>query len=105
MKYCAVVGCSNGTFQISKWQSENCEIHGTRNGLGCCDCPKPFELFPFPTDKKDAEARKRWNKLMNRTDVKTGKNWVNKDHDRVCSKHFPDGKPTRAHPDPTLQLG
>ena len=65
----------------------------------------PFVLYPFPTEKKKPEKRKRWNKLMNRKNEKTGHNWENKVHDRVCSIHFPDGKPTLANPDPVLNLG
>lgn len=105
MRLCAVVGCSNGTFQLEKWKSEDCLKHGIKNGLGSCDCPQPFQLYPFPTDKKDSDGRRRWNKLMNKTDPKTKKNWVNTKYDRVCSRHFPEGKPTPAHPDPVLHLG
>ncbi|XP_078662112.1 uncharacterized protein LOC144906066 [Branchiostoma floridae x Branchiostoma belcheri] len=105
MKLCAVVQCSNSTYQLEKWKSETCQKHSTKNGLDCCDCRPPFTLFPFPTDKKDSDGRRRWNKLMNKTDVKTKKNWMNKPYDRVCSRHFPDGKPTKAHPDPILHLG
>ncbi|XP_071481997.1 uncharacterized protein [Diadema antillarum] len=105
MKLCAVVGCSNGSYQLDKWKQGKCSKHQTFNGLGCCDCDPPFHLFPFPTEKQDQDGRRRWNKLMNQKDQSTGKNWINKPHDRVCSKHFPDGKPTLAHPDPVLHLG
>eukprot|EP00057_Strongylocentrotus_purpuratus_P003574 XP_003726928.1 PREDICTED: uncharacterized protein LOC100888579 [Strongylocentrotus purpuratus] len=105
MKLCAVVGCGNESFQLEKWKQGFCSKHQTRFGLGCCDCPPPFRLFPFPTDRKDAEARKRWNKFMNKKDAKSGKNWMNKFHDRVCSIHFLDGEPTVGNPDPVLHLG
>ncbi|KAI8511450.1 hypothetical protein Bbelb_105500 [Branchiostoma belcheri] len=105
MLICAVVNCSNSTYHLEKWKSETCQKHGTKNGLGCCDCPPPFKLFPFPTEKKRPDDRRRWNKLMNKLVNKTKKNWENKPHDRVCSRHFPDGQPTKAHPDPVLHLG
>ncbi|KAI8491853.1 hypothetical protein Bbelb_302260 [Branchiostoma belcheri] len=100
MKLCAVVNYSNSTYHLDKW---TCQKHGTK--LGCCDCPPPFKLFPFPTEKKRPDARRRWNKLINKKDSVSNKNWVNKPHDRVCSQHFIDGKPTAAHPDPVLHLG
>lgn len=105
MRICAVINCGNGTYTIEKWKQQDCAKHQTRKGLGSCDCPQPFVLFPFPTPRKNPEEKKKWEKLINRKDPKTGKNWESKSHDRVCSKHFVDGKPTVSHPAPTLHLG
>lgn len=34
-----------------------------------------------------------------------GSDWLPKPHDRVCSVHFPDGKPTERFPNPVLRMG
>lgn len=34
-----------------------------------------------------------------------GSDWIPKNQDRVCSVHFPDGKPSEQYPDPILQMG
>ncbi|XP_019639903.1 PREDICTED: uncharacterized protein LOC109481748 [Branchiostoma belcheri] len=103
MKLCAVVNCSNSSYTLAKWKARTCQTHGTKNKL--CNCPQPFQLYAFPTEKKDPNGRRRWNKLINKFYPNTKKNWENKCHDRVCSRHFPDGKPTRTYPDPVLHLG
>lgn len=41
---------------------------------------------------------------MNRQDKK-GRNWQNKQYDRICSKHFPYGKPLVSAPAPVLHMG
>ncbi len=105
MRICSVTNCGNGTFQLEKWKQGHCAKHGCHLGFGACDCDPPFHLYTFPTEKRDADARRRWLKLINRKDPKTNKNWVAKSFDRVCSTHFPDGRPTPAHPDPCLYLG
>ncbi|KAJ8030934.1 Protein ALP1-like [Holothuria leucospilota] len=104
MKICAVKHCGNSTYHLEKWRGNYCDIHGTHFGERPCDCPPPFILFPFPTEKRNSEGRKRWNKLVNRQDEK-GRNWQNKPYDRICSKHFPDGKPSVSYPDPVLHMG
>ncbi|XP_034037104.1 THAP domain-containing protein 11-like [Thalassophryne amazonica] len=69
-----------------------------------CDCPRPFQLFPFPTEPA---RRAEWTKIVNRKQLGSGyvKNWTPNKNSRVCSVHFTDGKPTELHPNPTLQLG
>ena len=42
---------------------------------------------------------------INRKDPKTNNTWKPVKNSRVCSQHFPDGKPTLAYPDPVLNLG
>ncbi|XP_041474189.1 uncharacterized protein LOC121422989 [Lytechinus variegatus] len=43
--------------------------------------------------------RRQWIKNINRKDFKVKK------HSVVCGIHFPDGKPTEAHPYPVLHMG
>ncbi|XP_034026345.1 mitochondrial import inner membrane translocase subunit Tim21 isoform X2 [Thalassophryne amazonica] len=106
MVICAVQGCSNGKYKLDKWKLNACDVHpGTKKGCGSCICPPPFVLYPFPTERKDPNARKHWIRLINRKDIKTGKNWMPRHFSRVCSVHFPDGSPTDTHPYPTLNLG
>ncbi|KAI8510767.1 hypothetical protein Bbelb_116830 [Branchiostoma belcheri] len=33
MKLCAVVQCSNSTYQLGKWKSKTCQKHGTKMDL------------------------------------------------------------------------
>jgi hypothetical protein len=86
--------------------------------------------FNFPTVLRDKAARDEWTKLVslfilliykyrskpinyimapiqiNRKDPKDPrKNWVPRNHSRVCSRHFVDGKPTEKNPHPCLHLG
>ena len=64
--HCVVVGCSNGSYRLLKWKSLNCEKHvDVVHEL--CGCEPPFELFPFPTQKKDNDMRQMWIKMVNRT--------------------------------------
>ena len=82
-----------------------CEVHNSLiRGKTPCVCEPLFKLFPFPTIKKNSDARKRWIKLMKRQDLR-GKPWEPKPSSRVCSAHFLSGKPTDENPDPVLKLG
>ena len=81
-----------------------CEVHNSFRGKTPCVCEPPFKLFPFPTIKKNSDARKRWIKLLKRQDLR-GKPWEPKPSSRVCSAHFVSGKPTYENPDPVLKLG
>ena len=101
---CCVVGCANSGARLEKWMAQVCTNHECLLGQGRCDCPPPFTLFPFPTEKRDESGRLRWQRLINRKDA-MGKNWKPSAHSRLCSMHFIDGKPTDEHPDPTLYLG
>ena len=106
MPVCAVLDCGNGEYKLNRWKSDNCMSHpGFKKGVGQCICPPPFVLYPFPTERRNPEGRKKWIQLLNRKDKATGKNWLPKPHSRVCSIHFPDGSPTGANPNPTLNLG
>ena len=57
----------------------------------------------FFTIPRDPERRERWATAINR------KGWTPKDHHRVCSRHFIEGRPSRnpLHPDyvPSLHMG
>ena len=99
---CNLVGCSNSTYRLEKWYTQLCDVHGLQ--FGSCVCKPPFTLFPFPTERKDPEARKRWARLVNRK-TQTGANWQPNHRSRICSLHFKDGEPTVAWPDPTVDLG
>ena len=61
-------------------------------------------MFPFPTQLHDSERRQQWIKLVNRKDEK-GRNWQPKSDSRICSIHFPEGRPTTQNPNPTINLG
>ena len=105
MRICAVVGCSNSTYQLQKWRKGFCTSHNCHSASQDCVCPDLFQLYPFPTLKGDPEKRNEWVKSFNRKNPKTGKNWQPSEDDRVCSKHFVDGQPTVAHPCPTVDMG
>ncbi|XP_014678536.1 PREDICTED: uncharacterized protein LOC106818335 [Priapulus caudatus] len=105
MSICSIKDCGNGTYGLKKWKSELCSQHGCNFGTGQCICDPPFILIPFPTERKDPDARKQWTKLVGRKDAVTNKNWEPNKYSRICSKHFVDGQPTTAHPYPTEHLG
>lgn len=83
---------------------EWCPIHKCNFGTSRCVCDPPFKLFPFPTERKNSKGRQEWIDLINRSDLNTGESWAPKSHSRVCSKHFPDGRPTAEHPNPIENL-
>ena len=114
---CAVVGCTNNTCHLSKWQKEICAIHdNSLKGKGTCVCLPPFVFFPFP--KEGDDLKERWEECVNRIEtvdrtVRYGKTvyihikddkWRANPTDRICSKHFVDGRPTDANPLPTLYM-
>ena len=102
---CAFVHCRNGTYQLPIWKQTFCEVHKCCYGICSCICDPPFTLIPFPTERKNPEARKRWIRIVNRADPLTGKNWVPNVASRICSKHFIDSFPTDKHPYPSEDLG
>ncbi|CAH3129618.1 unnamed protein product, partial [Porites lobata] len=51
-------------------------------GTHTCDCEPPFKLFPFPTEKKDSEGRRRWTENIKR-EIRKGKVWTPKNSSRV----------------------
>lgn len=102
---CSVPSCQNGTRGLQKWMEEHCSIHDCNKGTTRCKCKPPYKLIKFPTEKKDPERRAEWIKLMNRKNVKTGKDWVPGSNSRVCSRHFVNGAPSSKFPNPSLNLG
>ena len=71
-----------------------------------CSCPAPFKMYPFPTEKKNPEARSSWIKLVNRLEAGSkNKLFIPSKDSRVCSKHFKDGEPTEQNPYPSEYLG
>lgn len=65
-----------------------------------------FRLFPFPSERRDPEVRGRWRERVKQADPKRLHLLLQPTKDmRVCSKHFEDGAPSTAHPDPELALG
>ena len=100
---CVVVGCPNSGKRLNKWAKQTCTVHACLNGTHTCDCEPPFKLFPFPTEKKDSERRRRWAENIKR-EIRKGKVWTPKNSSRVCSVHFKDGQPTNENPDPTEAL-
>lgn len=63
---CAMPGCINSWYYIEQWMKKTCIIHNTHFGTGCCICEPPFRLIPFPTERKDPDARLKWTKIVNR---------------------------------------
>lgn len=60
-----------------------------------CPCLIPFKLHQFPAQD---DIRQQWIAKLNRN------NFVANKHSRVCSIHFPDGRPTKINPVPQLLL-
>ena len=65
----------------------------------------PFTCIHFPLKKKIKRHGTDETNLSIKKNTTIGKNWENQMHDRVCSRHFPDSKPTPENPDPILELG
>lgn len=103
MRICAVKDCHSSTYQLKKWREQRCSQHDCLRVE--CDCPEPFTLFTFPTEKGDPQSRQKWIQAVNRKCEKTGKNWEPKYDDRVCSKHFVVARPTAENPFPSIDLG
>ena len=61
-------------------------------------------MYPFPTKKKNPEARSSWIKLILEPGSKNQFFIPSKDS-RVCPKHFKDGEPTEQNPYPSDYLG
>lgn len=103
-RHCYAVGCSNGDYRLHRWRKEFCDIHKQQKGN--CDCEEPFQLYTFPTKKRDPERRQRWVKAFSRGVSENTHQLLEPGADhRVCSIHFLEGKPTKDHPDPELNLG
>ena len=63
---CVVVGCPNSGKRLNKWVKQTSTVHACLNGTRTYDCKPPFMLFPFPTEKKDSEGRRRWTENIKR---------------------------------------
>ena len=100
---CAVVSCKNSNYKLKNWKKEACLVHLGQTHESC-PCPRSFTLHRFPSAKVNAERRKEWIRLMNRTTARKTA-WTPGQSDLVCSCHFVDGMPTLQNPDPTLKLG
>ena len=98
MRICAFNHCSNSTYTLNRWSKKTCKQHKIIHTQ--CGCKIPFALFPFPTEKKNLDARMVCAGDVNRADATTGRNWKPGEYDRICSDHFVDGKPTTANPYP-----
>ncbi|KAL1266978.1 hypothetical protein QQF64_002653 [Cirrhinus molitorella] len=61
------------------------------------------EFFPFPKPKTQGERCRTWIKQCGRPHSQLNVDRINK-NTYVCSKHFIDGRPTPAHPDPLPAL-
>jgi len=58
---------------------------------------KDINFFSFPHKTRERSKRKIWLKLLRLpVDIPLAK------YHRVCSRHFVDGEPTHANPNPTL---
>ena len=100
---CAVIGCTNSSYQLDKWRNNPCAIHAGQNH-DVCGCELPYRLYCFPGPKRFAEQRERWIRCVKRV-TKDKKPWYPCSSDRVCSEHFVDGIPTEKNPDPSLKMG
>ena len=102
---CAVIGCTNSTYNLKKWQQTECIKPEHENKLQMeCGCTQLFRLFMFPSELKNGERRKQWITLTKRETLKKT-HWTPKPSDRVCSEHFVDKIPTPENPFPSLKLG
>jgi hypothetical protein len=107
-RHCAVVGCSNGDYALAKWKNSVCEKHMSKYSTEPCNCLPPFELYNFPTKKKNPDGRKKWIQLLNRSAKSASascKMWSPTKGSRVCSEHFIDGVPSQENLFPSEKLG
>ena len=102
MRICAFTHCANGDYQLKKWGAVKCKTHTSFRED--CSCPRPFRLFTFPPASTDPDGRLTWANIVYRKDPLTGKNWMPKADDRICSLHFFNGHPSEDHPNPCLNL-
>ena len=62
-------------------------------------------LWTIPPHKTRPVPRDRWKVLINRVHPATNKLLSPSKDERVCSRHFKDGRPTAENPYPTEHLG
>ncbi|KAL3857708.1 hypothetical protein ACJMK2_012350 [Sinanodonta woodiana] len=99
----AVIGCSIKKKHIKDWHNEYCVLHKRKRIF--CECICPIKLYPFPTEMKDYENRKKWISNISRTSPASKTIWTPKTEDMVCNKHFMHGCPTQENPDPNILMG
>ena len=58
MRICAIESCSNSTYTLEVWHAKLCSIHMREHDDSNCNCPPPFVLYPFPTEKKSRTHEK-----------------------------------------------
>ncbi|XP_061564966.1 uncharacterized protein LOC133419652 isoform X2 [Cololabis saira] len=95
---CAVLGCSNSSGKLQIWKKNLCKTHSPLLNEDCA-CARPYGLHRFPGRAEDQGVRQRWIKNIHRKDFVPNKNST------VCGIHFPDGRPTKEHPYPSLHMG
>ena len=61
-------------------------------------------LLPYWHFRPNNGRRQKWIIVINRK-FEDGKNWEPNNDARLCSEHFPDGRPTEENPDPSIALG
>ncbi|XP_032427997.1 zinc finger protein 8-like isoform X2 [Xiphophorus hellerii] len=60
-----------------------------------------IHFIPFPKPKRSLDKCKRWIKACGRPHTRLNETMINGNyHMFVCTKHFPEGKPTDRFPDP-----
>jgi len=106
---CAVINCTNSSYQLKKWSQEKCEDH-SHNGSeeikreNCVSCEAPYMFHCFPSILRNSEIRTSWIKAMKREN-KNKSQWQPKNSDRVCSVHFENYDGSAPNAVPTLYLG
>ena len=78
---CAVIGCTNNSRKLEKWQKTSCETHNGTLKSECC-CEAPFRLFCFPGAVRYSEKREKWVRLMKRQRADKSM-WIPSSSDRV----------------------
>lgn len=79
------------------WDQCVCKLHPPQLHRDC-PCLRPYAMHIFPQGERQKDIREQWIAMLQRADFKPGPTA------RVCSIHFVDGRPTKAHPYPTLHL-
>ena len=89
MRNWAVLGCTNNTYTLEKWQQTKCKIHKCLHHYPDCTCEVHFFLYSFPSERWDPEGRRKWISCINRRDPHNReKIWKPERHSCVCSYHF-----------------
>ena len=88
---CAVIGCTNSTYKLKKWQISLCCEPGHDNIMKKeCGCTQPFSFYMFPSELRNGDKRREWISRMKR-EIAKKLPWTPRPSDRFCSEHFVDG--------------